>query len=65
MLKNDVNLLQIKTKNQESNINLLKNEIEDLNDNHANKIDQIKKEQINNLRLMNHYKGITLFIKKY
>lgn len=57
MLKNDVNLLQIKSKDQENNINLMKHEIEDLNSEHANEIEQIKKELINNQSLMNHYKG--------
>lgn len=57
MLKNDVDLLQIKSKIQENTINIMKREIEDLNLEHANEIEQMKKELSNNLNLMYHYKG--------
>ncbi|XP_025205590.1 nucleoprotein TPR [Melanaphis sacchari] len=56
MLKNDVNLLQIKSKNQEDTINIMKREIEDLNHIHKNEVEQIKKELSNNQCLLNHYK---------
>lgn len=61
MLKNDVDLLQIKSKNQENTINTMKREIEDLNLEHTNEIEQMKKELSNNLNLMYHYKGDFLF----
>jgi len=56
-LKNDVNLLQIKSKNQEDIINIMKREIGDLNVVHANEIEKANKELTNNQTLMNHYKG--------
>eukprot|EP00102_Acyrthosiphon_pisum_P012409 XP_008181542.1 PREDICTED: nucleoprotein TPR [Acyrthosiphon pisum] len=55
-LKNDVNLLQIKSKNQEDIINIMKREIDDLNLVHANETEKINKELTNNQTLMNHYK---------
>lgn len=61
MLKNNVNLLQIKSKNQEDTINIMKREIEDLNLEHASEIEQIKKELTNNKTLMIHYKGTYYF----
>lgn len=57
MLKNDVNLLHIKSKTQEDTINIMKREIEDLNHIHRNEVEQIKKELTNNECLLNHYKG--------
>jgi len=56
-LKNDVNLLQIKSKNQEDIINIMKREIDDLNLVHANETEKTNKELTNNQTLMNHYKG--------
>jgi len=56
-LKNDVNLLQIKSKNQEDIINIMKREIDDLNLVHANETEKTNKELANNQSLMNHYKG--------
>lgn len=56
-LKNDVNLLQIKSKNQEDIINIMQREIDDLNVVHANEIEKSNKELNNNQTLMNHYKG--------
>ncbi|XP_027851398.2 nucleoprotein TPR-like isoform X1 [Aphis gossypii] len=56
MLKNDVNLLQIKSKNQEDTINIMKREIEEINHIHINEVEQIKKELTNNECLLNHYK---------
>jgi len=61
MLKNEVNLLQIKSKNQESTINIKNREVEDLNLEYTNELEQIKKELINNQHLINHYKGNILF----
>lgn len=61
MLKNDINLLQIKSKNQDDNINIMKREIDDLSLEHANEIEQIKKEFISTHNLMNHYKGCISF----
>lgn len=55
-LKNDVNLLQIKSKNQEDIINIMKREIDDLNLVHANETEKTNKELTNNQTLMNHYK---------
>lgn len=60
MLKNDVNLLEIKSKNQENTIHIMEHTIEDLNLEHANEIEQIKKELTNNQSLINHYKGNTI-----
>jgi len=57
VLKNEVNLLQIKSKNQEDTINIMKREIEDLNHIHTNEMGKANKELINNQTLMNHYKG--------
>lgn len=57
VLKNEVNLLQIKSKNQEDTINIMKREIEDLNHIHANEMEKANKELTNNQTLMNHYKG--------
>lgn len=57
MLKNDINLLQIKSKNQEDTINIMKREIEEINHIHINEVEQIKKELTNNECLLNHYKG--------
>lgn len=57
MFKNDINLLQIKTKNQEDTIDIMKREIEDLNLKYNNDIEQIKIELTNNQNLMHHYKG--------
>jgi hypothetical protein len=65
MLKNDVNLLQIKYKNQENIISIMKREIDDLNLEHANEIEQIKKELTNVHNLMNHYKGYILYLIPY
>lgn len=62
MLKNNVNLLQIKSKNQEDSINIIKREVEDLNLEHANEIEQINKELTNNKTLMIHYKGTYYFV---
>lgn len=62
MFKNDINLLQIKTKNQEDTINIMKREIEDLNLKHNNEIGQIKIELTNNQNLMYHYKGNLLLL---
>lgn len=62
MLKNDVNLLQIKCTNQENIINIMKREMDDLNLEHANEIEQIKKELTNAHNLMNHYKGYILYL---
>lgn len=56
-LKNDVNLLQIKSKNQEDIIQMMQREIDDLNVVHANEIETSDKELKNNQTLMNHYKG--------
>ncbi|VVC26804.1 Major intrinsic protein, conserved site [Cinara cedri] len=56
MLKNDVNLLQIKLENQEGTINVMERTIKDLNLEHANEIEQFKEELTNNQSLMNHYK---------
>lgn len=61
MFKNDINLLQIKTKNQEDTIDIMKREIEDLNLKYNNDIEQIKIELTNNQNLMYHYKGNLLF----
>lgn len=57
MFKNDINLLQIKTKNQEDTIDIMQREIEDLNLKYNNEIGQIKIELTNNQNLMYHYKG--------
>lgn len=57
ILKNENNLFQIKCKNLEDSLNIMKHEIEDLNLEHTNEIEQIKKELINNQSLTNHYKG--------
>lgn len=57
MLKNDVNLLQIKSKNQENTISIMRHEIEDLNRIHLNEIQQLKNESNNNQR----FKGNSLF----
>jgi len=61
-LKNDVNLLQIKSKNQEDIINIMKREIDDLNLVHANETEKTNTELVNNQTLMNHYKGNILKI---
>lgn len=65
MLKNEVNLLQINSKNQEDTINIMKQEIEDLNLEHSNKIEQIKKELNNNQLLISHYKGNIIIYQQY
>jgi len=64
MLKNEVNLLQIKSKNQESTINIKNREVEDLNLAYTNELQQITDELINNQQLINHYKGKILFLIK-
>lgn len=61
MLKNDINLSQIKCKNQENIINIMKRENDDLSLEYANEIEQMKKEFTNAHSLMNHYKGYILF----
>lgn len=62
MLKNDVHLLQIKLKDQEDTIKLMEREIQDLNREHINEMDQIKKELTCSQSLINHYKGNVLFL---
>jgi len=57
MLKNEVNLLQIHSKNQERIINITNREVEDLTLEYTNELTQIKNELANNEHLMNHYKG--------
>lgn len=61
MLKNDIDVLLIKSKNQENTLNIMNREIEDLKLEHANEIGQIKSELISNESLMYHYKGNILF----
>lgn len=55
--KNELNLLHIKCNNQNDIINILKQELDDLNQNHKNEIDKIKKELHSSQSLMSHYKG--------
>lgn len=57
MYKNDIDLLSIKSINQEDTINIMEREIEELNREHSNEIEQIRNELSNNQSLMNHYKG--------
>lgn len=57
MLRNEINLLQIKSKNQENTINIMRQEIEDLKLEHSNEIERIEKELTNNQRLVCHFKG--------
>ncbi|XP_050525478.1 nucleoprotein TPR-like [Daktulosphaira vitifoliae] len=54
--KNELHLLQIKCNNQNDIITILKQELDDLNQNHINEIDKIKKELHSSQSLMNHYK---------
>lgn len=55
--KNDINVLQIKSKNQEETLNILDRVIEDLKLEHATKIEEIKIELTDNHKLMSIYKG--------
>lgn len=57
MLKNEINVLKIKSKNQEDNVKNMKQEIEDLNNEHSIRIVQIKTELTNKQNLLDHYKG--------
>lgn len=57
MLKNEINFLKIKSKNQEDNVKNMKQEIEDLNNEHSIRIVQIKTELTNKQNLLDHYKG--------